>query len=639
MQPNDMVGQFQIRELLGAGGIGQVHAAVDTVLGREVAIKSLRPELLSDTSFLERFRTEAVNLAQLNHPNVATLYSLLPEGKNLFMVMELVRGKSLEEILQARGSRFGVQESLAIIAQAADGLAYAHEMGIIHRDIKPANLMITETGRLKVMDFGIARARGSQRMTRDGSIVGTLAYISPEQLKGGEGDERSDLYSLAIVLYELLSGAPPFSATTDYDLIQAHVNAAPPRLVPQVAGVSREIEDALLKALAKKPADRFASLYEFSEALGAARLRANATSIIRSPAALLSGADTNATASTSVQTTRAAAATTSGKSGFWALPVEARGLIIGGTAAVLAGAVIVLPSMLRSPAKAPEPVGATSRPAAPPQVALPAPVPSAAAPANPNFIALAPSVPSVPAAPPPAPASAPMPAAAPTPAPLPPVIAAAPAPLPPSPVVPAPSPVTETQPRTAPETPAIAASTATPPPALPLIVPPAPVAPPPPPPLRVSDLQAALVRQDFGQAFDMASRLANDGDVEAQFLLANMYRSGRGARQSHIEAALWYGRAADKGHQRATYNLALLHHLDLLSGDKRKNQREALELFQKAAETGYSDAQWMLGSYHEEGLAGLRKDRKAAVEHYQKAASGGHEEARKRLETLGVKLQ
>ncbi|MGL5363538.1 MAG: serine/threonine-protein kinase, partial [Bosea sp. (in: a-proteobacteria)] len=235
MQPNDMVGQFQIRELLGAGGIGQVHAAVDTVLGREVAIKSLRPELLSDTSFLERFRTEAVNLAQLNHPNVATLYSLLPEGKNLFMVMELVRGKSLEEILQARGSRFGVQESLAIIAQAADGLAYAHEMGIIHRDIKPANLMITETGRLKVMDFGIARARGSQRMTRDGSIVGTLAYISPEQLKGGEGDERSDLYSLAIVLYELLSGAPPFSATTDYDLIQAHVNAAPPRLVPQVA--------------------------------------------------------------------------------------------------------------------------------------------------------------------------------------------------------------------------------------------------------------------------------------------------------------------------------------------------------------------------------------------------------------------
>ena len=235
-----MVGQYEIRDLLGEGGIGQVHAAFDTILQREVAMKSLRPELLSDANFVERFRSEATSLARLNHPNITTLYSLFPDGRNLYMVMELVRGTTLDSILEKRKVALDIRECLAIIAQAADGLDYAHSMGVIHRDIKPSNLIVSENGTLKIMDFGIARVRGSQRLTRSGSIVGTLAYMAPEQLRGEEGDDSCDLYSLAIVLYEMLSGAPPFNAASEYDLMQAQINQKPDRLTPKVAGLDHE---------------------------------------------------------------------------------------------------------------------------------------------------------------------------------------------------------------------------------------------------------------------------------------------------------------------------------------------------------------------------------------------------------------
>ena len=274
------IGPYEIRGLLGEGGIGQVYAAFDTALEREVAIKSLRPELLHDNSFVERFRAEATSLARLNHPNITTLYSLLPEAGNLYMVMERVRGDTLDNLLAKRNAALSVAESLAIIAQAADGLDYAHSMGVIHRDIKPANLMITEGGVLKIMDFGIARVRGSQRLTRDGSIVGTLAYMSPEQLRGREGDERSDLYSLAIVLYELLSGAVPFAAESDYELMQAHIHTRALRLYTRVPGVDARVDAALMQALAKQPEQRFSSVRAFSDALGATALRMDASKIV-----------------------------------------------------------------------------------------------------------------------------------------------------------------------------------------------------------------------------------------------------------------------------------------------------------------------------------------------------------------------
>ena len=142
-------------------------------------------------NFVERFRSEATSLARLDHPNITTLYSLFPDGRNLYMVMELVRGSTLDSILEKRKVALDIRECLAIIAQAADGLDYAHSMGVIHRDIKPSNLIVSGNGTLKIMDFGIARVRGSQRLTRSGSIVGTLAYMAPEQLRGEEGDDSA----------------------------------------------------------------------------------------------------------------------------------------------------------------------------------------------------------------------------------------------------------------------------------------------------------------------------------------------------------------------------------------------------------------------------------------------------------------
>jgi len=260
------VGNYELTTLLGAGGLGQVYGGVDTELGRAVAIKVLRPELASDQSLLQRFRDEAKNLAKLHHPNITTLFALQRQGEQLFMVMEMVEGRTLESVLQER--RLPVEESLDIIGQVITGLAYAHERGIIHRDIKPANVMVMQSGLVKLMDFGIARVRGSKRLTRTGHIVGTLAYMSPEQVRGEEGDERSDLYSLAIMLYEMLSGVVPFDEKSDYELIRAHVETPPPPLAGLVPGLAPRTEAALMRALAKDPQERFATVAAFGAALG-----------------------------------------------------------------------------------------------------------------------------------------------------------------------------------------------------------------------------------------------------------------------------------------------------------------------------------------------------------------------------------
>lgn len=274
------IGHYEIRSLLGRGGIGEVYWAFDTELERDVAIKTLRPELSVDQAFLGRFRAEATSLAKLNHPNITTLYALFREGDTTCMVMELVRGYTLEAVLQRLG-RLSVRDSLAIVIQAIMGLRYAHKMSVIHRDIKPSNLMLTEAGALKIMDFGIARIQGSQRLTRQGDVVGTLAYASPEQLRGNEGDGRSDLYSLATVLYELLSGRLPFNATSDYELIRAQVETVPPPLAPLCQDLTPDVESALMRALAKAPEERFPAVEDFGHALGATPLLADAPDIVR----------------------------------------------------------------------------------------------------------------------------------------------------------------------------------------------------------------------------------------------------------------------------------------------------------------------------------------------------------------------
>jgi tRNA A-37 threonylcarbamoyl transferase component Bud32 len=280
------LGHYSIKNRLGRGGFGEVFGGIDQLLKRPVAIKVLRPELNRDITGLGRFMREAESLARLNHANIATLYTLHREGDELFMIMELVDGPTVEDLLLQCG-QLHEQEGLALIAQAIDGLSWAHAQGVIHRDIKPANLMVTRAGVLKIMDFGIAHIRGSDRLTRHGRSVGTLEYMAPEQIRGLDVDERSDVYSLAIVLYQLLCGSPPFASSSEYELIRAQIEAAPPGLIGRVPGLRSEIEDAVMRALAKEPADRFQSVAAFGASLGISDLAGRTAEIMRSRLAAL----------------------------------------------------------------------------------------------------------------------------------------------------------------------------------------------------------------------------------------------------------------------------------------------------------------------------------------------------------------
>lgn len=266
------LGGLELRRRLGKGGVGDVYLGFDTHLHRDVAIKALRPEFAHDPAFVRRFVSEAQNLARLNHPNIATLYSLYNDGHELCMVMEYIDGQTLDEIAPAIS--LSEADVMAVAAQAMEGLQYAHAMGLIHRDIKPGNLMINCAGMLKIMDFGIARLQGSERMTRQGAIIGSIAYMAPEQILGREGDERSDIYSLAIVLYELLCGAPPFAGDSEYVIMKAQIEAPPRRLLEHLPTVHPDLEAALMKALAKTPEDRFPSIADFRGALASVMINA-----------------------------------------------------------------------------------------------------------------------------------------------------------------------------------------------------------------------------------------------------------------------------------------------------------------------------------------------------------------------------
>ncbi len=261
-----IVGTYKIVSELGEGGVGTVYRGVDTMLDREVAIKVLRPELVSNNAVVERFRSEAVTLAKLNHPNIATLFSLFRQGDELFMILEFVRGETVEDILQRRGA-IPVDEAIPFFCQALNGLNYAHKLNIIHRDIKPSNMILTNDNVLKILDFGIARLLGSSRMTKVGNIIGTLEYMSPEQVRGEETDARSDIYGLGIMLYEILTGRLPFVSDNEFVLMKAHteeIAVSPRSLNPNIPS---EIEAVIVKAIAKNPSERFQNANEFLQTL------------------------------------------------------------------------------------------------------------------------------------------------------------------------------------------------------------------------------------------------------------------------------------------------------------------------------------------------------------------------------------
>jgi serine/threonine-protein kinase len=259
------VGTYQILEKIGEGGMGTVYKGVDQMLERTVAIKVLRAELAREPRIVERFRTEAITLARLNHPNVATLYSFLREGDDFFMVMEYVPGATLEDLLKK--GPLPVDEAVPLFCQALNGVAHAHALGIVHRDLKPANVMRTPEGVVKVMDFGIARVLGTTRMTRTGHLIGTIEYMAPEQVRGRETDARSDVYALGIVLYEMVTGQVPFEADSDFELMRAQAEDRPPPPRTVMPSVPAAIEKAILRALAKSPEARFQTVANFREVL------------------------------------------------------------------------------------------------------------------------------------------------------------------------------------------------------------------------------------------------------------------------------------------------------------------------------------------------------------------------------------
>jgi eukaryotic-like serine/threonine-protein kinase len=573
------IGQYEILQLLGEGGIGKVHAARDTVLGREVAIKSLRPELLSDNSFIDRFRAEATSLARLNHPNITTLYSLYPEGRNLYMIMECVRGQTLDAIVTERGGPLGATESLAIIAQACDGLAYAHSMGVIHRDIKPANLMVTQSGLLKVMDFGIARVQGSQRLTRDGSIVGTLAYMAPEQLRGQEGDERSDIYSLAIVLYEMLTGTPPFKAETDYDLMQAQINEKPKPLGARVRGLDARVGTALMKALSKKPEQRHASMKAFSEALGAAALRMNALQIVHDQTRVIEAPPTqphrrsrlfvaieNSSPSWFVPVleaiengARSVARVLEPALKTIPLPPGIRGPVVGGVVAFVALAVFVSEVVLAPAPKVQESlrgqqaqVDQQSRGSAP--SGNPAAGPAKVASAGGSQVLL------------------------------------------------------ESQPtgRDAAPRPGETAANTT---------------------RQLSELETAMGRKDYGKALGLARPLAEGGNRVAQMALGYMYEKGLGVPQNDEESVYWYKKSAEQGNMDAQYNLAFAYEQG--RGIARSNF-EAFRWYRAAAEQGLPVAQNVLGIMYAQGR-GTTQNNGLAVGWFRRAAEQKFAKAQRNL--------
>jgi beta-lactam-binding protein with PASTA domain/predicted Ser/Thr protein kinase len=297
-------GRYQVGELLGYGGMAEVHRGRDLRLGRDVAIKMLRTDLARDATFQMRFRREAQNAASLNHPAIVAVYDtgeeIAPTGETLpFIVMEFVNGRTLKEVLAAEG-RLMPRRAMEITADICAALEFSHRHGIIHRDIKPGNVMLTQNGQVKVMDFGIARAlaSGATTMTQTSAVIGTAQYLSPEQARGEPVDARSDVYAGGCVLFELLCGHPPFVGDSPVSVAYQHVREDPRAPSEINHDVTPPIDAIVLKALSKNPLNRYQSAGEMrADLLRAASGRpVMATPVMRDQETMPMGAANAATA-------------------------------------------------------------------------------------------------------------------------------------------------------------------------------------------------------------------------------------------------------------------------------------------------------------------------------------------------------
>ena len=264
-QPGDTVGDYEILGVLGSGGMGRVFRVRNVLSDRLEAMKIVLPNAASDAGLAERFLREIRVHASLEHPNIAAMRTALRLEERIVMIMELVEGSSLAAVLKRGPLPAGMAMSYA--GQVLSGLIYAHSRGVVHRDIKPANIIVMPSGVVKVTDFGIARAAKGERLTMTGMALGSLYYMSPEQVRGASPDARSDIYSLGVTLYEMLTGTPPLRGENEYAIMHAHLTEQPIPPSRLVTSLPAGLSDVVLKAMAKAPEERFQSAEEFLHVL------------------------------------------------------------------------------------------------------------------------------------------------------------------------------------------------------------------------------------------------------------------------------------------------------------------------------------------------------------------------------------
>src|SRR5436305_2193445 len=259
--------RYEVEELVGAGGMSSVYRAHDRLLDRKVALKVMHSHYGEDPEYVERFRREARSVAALSHPNIVTVIDRGDHDGRQFLVFEYIEGENLKRLIERRGPG-PVATALELAMQIARGLSFAHQQGLIHRDVKPQNILLNGDGRAKVTDFGIARSLDVQHgMTQTGTVLGTSDYIAPEQAQGQRVDEHTDVYSLGVVMYELLTSEVPFPGENFVAVAMRHINEPPPLIRDKRPDVPPRVEAAIQKAMAKDPADRFQTMADFCREL------------------------------------------------------------------------------------------------------------------------------------------------------------------------------------------------------------------------------------------------------------------------------------------------------------------------------------------------------------------------------------
>ena len=253
--------RYEVRKLIGEGGMANVYLGYDTILERDVAIKVLRGDLADDEKFVRRFRREAQNASLLSHPNIVQIYDVGEDDGNFYIVMEYIKGQTLKQLIKKRG-RLSVPETVDIVSQLTDGLAHAHDSYIIHRDIKPQNIMILEDGMVKITDFGIAMAINASDLTQTNSVMGSVHYLPPEQASGKGSTIKSDIYSLGIMMYEMLAGTMPFKGETAVEIAMKHLKNPMPSVRKENPSVPQSLENIILKATAKNTKNRYNNVRE-----------------------------------------------------------------------------------------------------------------------------------------------------------------------------------------------------------------------------------------------------------------------------------------------------------------------------------------------------------------------------------------